>query len=169
MLFNEDSVIDLRPARQDQLTRICAKLDAHQPQLESQGVKAVGQLGTPAHRRGLVAIFSDCMMELDQLETTLSGLANRGHDVALVWVLDEEERDLNVPSVSRFEGLENEGELVAEPRALRAAYLEQVEQHRLQLQRMCRARRGFGGMHHRRSAAAPAQPPFGGFCSTSKG
>lgn len=141
MVFNEDSVNSIRPARQDQLTRICALLEQHEPQLASQGVKAIGQLGTPAHRRGLVAIFSDCMVDLDEMETTLSSLANRGHDVAVVWILDAEERDLSVASVSRFQDMEGDGELVAEPRALRQAYQEQVEQHRLNLQRMCRARR----------------------------
>ena len=81
------------------------------------------------------------MLDLDELERSLNALANRGHDLALVWILDAEERDLSVASVSRFQDMEGDGELVAEPRALRQAYQEQVEQHRLQLQRMCRARR----------------------------
>jgi uncharacterized protein (DUF58 family) len=123
------------------LARICARLENHEPQLASEGVKAIGQLGAPAHRRGLVTIFSDCMLELSELETTLSALVNRGHDVALVWMLAPEERDLSVAAVSRFQNLEGDDEVLAEPRALRKAYQEQVEGHRLELQRMCRARR----------------------------
>lgn len=139
VLFSESEVIERRPARQDQLARICADLEAHQPSLTSDGLKTLAQLAGPSHRRGLVVLFSDCLVELPELESVLLRLRHRGHDVAVVWILDPVERDLSVPTVARFQGLEGEGDVVAEPRALRAAYREQVAAHRLDLQRLCRS------------------------------
>jgi len=88
-----------------------------------------------------VVLFTDALCDLPTIEQTLSRLAHRGHDVALVWVLDPDEVDLGVATVSRFEGLEGDGLLVAEPRALRRAYQDEVARHRIALQTACRSRR----------------------------
>lgn len=141
VIFDDTHVHEHRPARHDQMARLCAALEAHQPALGTNMSKAVDQVAAPSYRRGLVVLLSDCFTDLDATRELLNRLRMRGHDVALVWILDPQEVDLSVPAVSRFQGLENDGELVAEPRALRQAYREEVARHRLALQKMCRSRR----------------------------
>ncbi|MFW5699107.1 MAG: DUF58 domain-containing protein [Planctomycetota bacterium] len=140
-LFSETGLVELAPARQGQLDRLCHHLESHRPELGTDAAKGLELLATPNRRRGLVVLLSDCMAALADLETAIDRLRHRGHDVALIWLLDPDEVDLSVPSVSRFLGLESDGELVAEPRALRRAYVEQVERHRLGLEQLCLGRK----------------------------
>jgi uncharacterized protein (DUF58 family) len=141
VLFHEQAVSEFRPATQGQLVRICRALEGHTPAQGTDISKGLEHIIAPASQRGLVILLSDCLADPAELERTIDRLAHRGHDLALVWVLDPDEIDLAVATVSKFEGLEGDGELTAEPRALRTAYLEQVQAHRLALQTMCRKRK----------------------------
>ena len=141
VLFHEQAVVEHRPATQGQLVRICRALESHVPAQGTDAAKGLEHLLSPTTQRGLVIFISDCMTDPTELERTIDRLAHRGHDVAVVWILDPDELDLGVSTVSKFEGLEFEGELIAEPRALRTAYLEQVQAHRVALQTLCRKRK----------------------------
>jgi uncharacterized protein (DUF58 family) len=141
VLFNEREVVERRPLRQGQLERICHDLDEYTPALGTDAGKGLERLLAPSTKRGLVALFSDCLTDPDDMIRTLDRIRHRGHDVALLWVLDPDELDLGVATVSRFQDMEGELELVAEPRALRQAYQAEVERHRLALREACLARR----------------------------
>ena len=141
VLFHETSAVEIRPATQGQLVRICRALETHVPANGTDAAKGLEHLLSPATQRGLVILLSDCLTDPAELERTIDRLAHRGHDLALVWVLDPDEVDLGVATVSKFEGLEGDGELTAEPRALRTAYLDQVNLHRRALQSLCRKRK----------------------------
>jgi uncharacterized protein (DUF58 family) len=86
-------------------------------------------------------MISDFLAEPAAVASAVDRLRHRGHDCGLVWVLDPDEADLGVGTVSRFQGLEEPLELTAEPRSLRAAYREQVAKHRHELQTIARSRR----------------------------
>lgn len=139
-LFHDHAVIERKPSRHDQLTRICHDLQNHTPELTTNHTKAVEHISGPDYRRGLVIAVSDCMVDPSAITDMLDRLCQRGHDTALVWLMDPDELDLEVSTVSRFQDLEGDLEVVAEPRALRAAYAEQVAAHRLALQKACRGR-----------------------------
>ena len=141
VLFHEQTASEHRPATQGQLVRICRALEQHVPAQGTDLDKGFAHLLSPVTQRGLVVLLSDCLCDPQELERTIERLVRRGHDLAVVWILDPDELDLGVGTVSRFEGLEADGELTAEPRALRLAYLAQVQQHRLLLQTMCRKRK----------------------------
>lgn len=141
VLFDEQAVSTHRPATQGQLVRICRALEGHTPAQGTDIAKGLEHITAPTSQRGLVILLSDCLADPADLERTIDRLAHRGHDLALVWVLDPDEIDLAVATVSKFEGLEGDGELTAEPRALRTAYLEQVQLHRRALQTLCRKRK----------------------------
>lgn len=141
VLFHEQLALEHRPATQGQLVRICRALEQHVPANGTDAAKGFEHLLSPATQRGLVVLLSDCLADPAELERTVDRLVHRGHDLAVVWVLDPDELDLGVGSVSKFEGLEADGELTAEPRALRTAYLEQVQAHRVALQTLCRKRK----------------------------
>ncbi|MBA3684219.1 MAG: DUF58 domain-containing protein [Planctomycetes bacterium] len=141
ILFDEKVAHELKPARQGQLNRICHVLDDHVPAAGTDAVKGLEHLAAPTTHKGLVVLISDLLCDIDALGAAVDRLGHRGHDLAMIWVLDPDELDLGVATVSRFEGLEGEGQLTAEPRSLRDAYAEQVSTHRMALQRICRSRR----------------------------
>lgn len=141
VLFDAKAAVELKPQRQGQLERICRALEAHQTGNGTDLPKGLEHLSAPETRRGLVLLFSDLLADPEEIRKTAERLAHRGHDLCLVWVLDPDEIDLGVGTVSRFEGMESTEVLTAEPKSLRAAYREQVAAHRLALQKICRARR----------------------------
>jgi uncharacterized protein (DUF58 family) len=140
MLWHEKAINELPARFQGQLERICRALEAHQPTGVTDAAKGLEHLTAPAAHRGLVVLVSDLMAEPQALSDACDRLRARGHDLAVVWVLDPDELDLGVGGVSRFQGLENDGELLAEPRALATAYRAQVEAHRHMLASLCRSR-----------------------------
>lgn len=140
-LFHERAAIEHKPQGQGQLERICRALESFAPTGLTDAQKGLEHLVAPTTRKGLVVLISDLLTDLDAVTRAAERLRHRGHDLALVWVLDPDELDLGVATVSRFEGMEGEGQLTAEPRALRAAYAEEVSRHRLALQKLCRSMR----------------------------
>jgi uncharacterized protein (DUF58 family) len=141
LLFNEQMVVEAKPGHQGALERICRTLENHQPAAGTDAAKGLEHLIAPTWNRGLVLLISDFLVAPDDLAQTLDLLCHRGHDCALVWVLDPDETDLGVETVSRFEGLENDGVITAEPRSLRTAYAAEVDRHRQALERLCRSRK----------------------------
>jgi uncharacterized protein (DUF58 family) len=142
IIFHEDLAVEHKPARQGQLERICHALENHTPKQQgTNAAKGIEHLASPSFHKGLVLMFSDFLADIDALREALDRITHRGHDVGMVWVLDPDELDLGVETVSRFEGLELEGTVTAEPRSLREAYAEQVRMHRHDLQKLCRERR----------------------------
>ncbi|HEY4232865.1 MAG TPA: DUF58 domain-containing protein [Lacipirellulaceae bacterium] len=90
-------------------------------------------------RRGIVVIVSDLF---DNPEAMLAGLKHfrhRRHDVIVVHLLDPAEIDFPFQHVTLFKGLEALGDVVTEPRSLRAAYLQEVGAFLQQVRTGCRA------------------------------
>ena len=141
VIFNEKAMIEHKPSRSGQLERICRALEGHKPTDGTDAVKSLEHLVQPSYHKGLVIVFSDFLADPSIITDTLDRLRHRGHDVALVWLLDPDEVDLDVATVSRFEGMENDGLMTAEPRSLRDAYAKEVAKHRRSLQTLCRARK----------------------------
>jgi len=139
LLFTDQAVSEHRPMSQGQLIRICRTLEGHQPAGGTDTGKGLEHLLSPTMHRGLVVVISDFLTDPETIARTMDRLGHRGHDLALVWVLDPDETDLGVATVSRFEGLEGDGQFTAEPRALREAYRAEVAAHRLALQKLCRS------------------------------
>jgi uncharacterized protein (DUF58 family) len=141
VLFHERSAVELKPQVQNQLERICRALEGYTPTGATDAQKGLEHLVAPSSRKGLVVMVSDFLTDLEAVQAACDRLRHRGHDLARLWVLDPDELDLGVATVSRFEGMESDGELTAEPRALRSAYAEEVARHRLGLQKICRSQR----------------------------
>ena len=140
LIFTDDAVIERRPGGRDQFERLCHDLETHKPELGTAPMKALERLAPMSVPKGLVVVISDGMTAPEVLVEAIERVRHRGHDAALMWVLDPDELDLNLGSVTRFQDLEGEAELVAEPRALREAYQAEVEAHRVALHKACLAR-----------------------------
>jgi len=78
-------------------------------------------------KRGMVVVVSDLLGDRDGLFAGLELLRTRGHDLALIHVLDDDELDFRFDGPTRFEGLELPADLTCNPRSLRDGYLAAVE------------------------------------------
>ncbi len=103
--------------------------------------RVIDQTLAKLNNRCLVTIISDFFVDPAEIRAALARLKHRRHDVLLIQVLDEAERTFSFTEAAPFEGLEGEGRIKLDPRAVRDAYLEAFQRHTTQLDRTAR---GFG-------------------------
>ncbi|HMS15817.1 MAG TPA: DUF58 domain-containing protein [Planctomycetota bacterium] len=88
--------------------------------------------------RSLVVVFSDLLDRNDEgILRGLHRMGHRGHDVIVFHVLDHDEITFPFDRMTRFEGLEVVDHLLADPKALREAYLAELEQFQTRLKGIC--------------------------------
>jgi uncharacterized protein (DUF58 family) len=81
-----------------------------------------------APRRGLMVLVSDLLADRPGLFKGLRLLRQRGHDVLIFHVMDDEELDFPFSGPTRFQGLEIPDYLNCNPRALRDGYLAALQE-----------------------------------------
>ncbi len=89
-------------------------------------------------RKGLVVIISDCFDSIENVTRGLQHLRYKEHEVLVFHVLDHEELTFPFQRMTLFEGMEALPELVADPRALRRGYLEELNAYLEELRKVCR-------------------------------
>ena len=99
------------------------------------------QLAEKLTHRSLIVVLSDFFDDLAGIQQGLRHLRYKKHELMVFQVLDPMEIEFPFEDVTLFKGMEELGELLTEPRALRDGYLEQLKQFTEELKRMCR------GMH----------------------
>jgi uncharacterized protein (DUF58 family) len=80
--------------------------------------------GTP--RRGMMILFSDLLADQAGTLRGLKMLRQRGHDLLVFHILDDDELDFPFSGPTRFEGLESLDHLNCNPRAIREGYLNAI-------------------------------------------
>ncbi|MDP6111158.1 MAG: DUF58 domain-containing protein [Planctomycetota bacterium] len=88
-------------------------------------------------RRGFVILFSDLFDDLDGFIKGLNHLRFRGHNVVVFHVLDPYELTFPFDGVFKFNGLELDGDIVTQPKRIRAAYLRELEKFLESARRAC--------------------------------
>jgi len=89
------------------------------------------------HGRCRVLLFSDMLDADDEVLTMLKILRRRRYDVTVFHMLDPAELDFPYESLTIFEGMEEDGELLAEPDELRDQYLEAIRAHIKRVESAC--------------------------------
>ncbi|WP_146409496.1 DUF58 domain-containing protein [Allorhodopirellula heiligendammensis] len=138
-LFTFDTQIrDSIPARsnQHQLHRMLRSLASSDTDGDTELPKVTRQVAATIPRGGLVCVISD-LLGVESLTEGLRLLRAQGHDVALFQVLHDDEVDFEFTGATRFEGLEDPMFLNCNPAALRAGYLEALDQFLEQVRRTC--------------------------------
>ena len=92
-------------------------------------------------KKGLIVIISDMFDSFERIRRGLKYIRHKNHEVMLFHVLDEDEVTFPFQRMTLFEGLEDYPELLADPPALRQAYLEEIESFQAELRRTCRNNR----------------------------
>jgi uncharacterized protein (DUF58 family) len=91
-------------------------------------------------RHAQLVLVGDLLAPLEEIDDLVRRYAARGVKGHLVQVLDPAEETLPFSGRNRFEGLENEGEvLIRRTESVRAAYLERIQAHRAGLHGIARA------------------------------
>ncbi|MBK7874788.1 MAG: DUF58 domain-containing protein [Planctomycetes bacterium] len=110
---------------------------------EAQGPTGVGDVidwvAPKLKRRGIVCLFSDFFDEPERIVSGLRRLVHAGHEPILFQVLDPQETRFDFQGMLKLEGLEGAGVQKIDPRAIREAYLEELEKHNKELARAARA------------------------------
>lgn len=90
-------------------------------------------------RRGMVVVVSDLLGDSETLLNGLKHLRHQRHEVIVLQVLDPAELDFPFERPTLFEGLEALPEVLAEPRAVRKAYLAALNEFLERLRIGCRS------------------------------
>ena len=90
-------------------------------------------------KRGIVVVLSDLFDDVDSMLAGLKHFHHRRHDVIVLHVLDPAELDFPFQQTTLFHGLEQFADVLAEPRALRKAYLREFEGFTRRVKQGCRA------------------------------
>ncbi len=95
------------------------------------------QLADLVTKRGLIVLISDLLAPLETLQTKLSYLRQRGHEMMVLRVNDPAEVDLSLPSAAVVRDLETDAQIYVDPELSRKQYKANFEGHRNQLQSIC--------------------------------
>jgi len=124
-------------ARRQQLAAIVHTLE-RQTQFHKSGIAAVlKHAAETMPRRGMIVVVSDLFGDVDQTISGLRRLRQRGHDVVVLHVMDDDELDFPFSGATRFEDLESSDALACNPRALRDGYLQAVDEFLAGLRHGC--------------------------------
>ncbi|MCH2374771.1 MAG: DUF58 domain-containing protein [Planctomycetes bacterium] len=92
-------------------------------------------------KKGLIIVISDLFDGVDQIKRGLKHLRYKGHEILVIHVLDREELTFPFQRMTLFEGLEGLEDLLADPRALRKGYVEEMNTYLEEVGRTCRDQR----------------------------
>ncbi len=134
--WDVNQVVPARSA-QMQLDAITKALDLSKPKEKTDIMKAIRRVAETSPARGLVVIFSDLLADRETLFKGLEMLRHRRHDVMVFHVMDDDELTFPFGGMTRFEGMEEMPNLMCDPKALRAGYLEVVEEFLTEVRRGC--------------------------------
>jgi uncharacterized protein (DUF58 family) len=130
------AVVPARSAN-NHLHAIIKALDASNPRDKTDLGSVLRKVAETYPKRGMVVLVSDLLCERESLFKGLALLRQRGHDVMLFHVMDDDELDFPFEGATRFEGLETPDHLTCNPRALRQGYLDALHVYLEEVRRGC--------------------------------
>ena len=113
------------------------ELDAAKPDEKTDVGDVFHRLADQIGKRGLVVLVSDLFVDPSQLLQSLRHFRHRRHEVVVFHVMHDHELTFPFQDNTLFRGLEDELELLTEPRALRKSYLEAVDRFKTEVRRAC--------------------------------
>jgi uncharacterized protein (DUF58 family) len=143
LVLCDERVATQVPARNTRanLANIVGALEKAKPDGGTRIGQTLTELSTKIPRRGLVCIFSDLFDDVEHVLRGLRAVGQRGHDVIVFHVLDADELEFPFERMTMFEGLEAMPELLADPRGLRDAYLQEIQSFQQAIRKGCTAQK----------------------------
>jgi uncharacterized protein (DUF58 family) len=118
-----------RSSARGQWKSIVNALNVHPVEAQTSIGKVTEQTLSKVQNRALFMIISDFFDDPELIRGALARFRHRRHDVILLQTLDRQELRFDFAQPAPFEGMEQEGKLRIDPRALRQAYLDSLEAH----------------------------------------
>jgi uncharacterized protein (DUF58 family) len=128
-------------ANPNQIKTFVHALDKGELKAKTSLEEVCHQVAEKIPRRGLVCLVSDLLTDIDSLIRGLQHFLHYGHEVMVLHVMDEDELSFPFQGNTMFKGLEEMGQLLIEPRALRAGYMESLNEFLTEVKRKCVAGR----------------------------
>ena len=119
------------------LHSVIQTLDASAPKDKTDLAKVLSDVAQETPRRGMICLISDLLCDREGLKKGLRLLRQRGHDVMVFHVMDDDELDFEFNGATRFESLETPDQLNCNPRALRDGYMEALKTYLDEVRRIC--------------------------------
>ena len=147
-----------------QVVRMTEHLDRFEPVQKTRMADCLTELCGRMKRREIVMIFSDFFTDLDALEPALQRMRYHRHEVVLFQVMHHDELAFEFDGMTKFVGLEIPDELLAQPEAFAASYLQgdRAIQRPLRRDLPAQPRRARAGRHqprHGRGVHRLSEPP----------
>ena len=119
------------------LASIVQTLDESQPLNKTDTGNILRDIANKNPRRGMMVLFSDLLGDVQATMHGLRLLRQRGHDVMVLHIMDDDELDFPFDGPTRFEGLELPRHIRCNPRALREGYMEALDKFLTTIRRGC--------------------------------
>jgi uncharacterized protein (DUF58 family) len=128
LITYDTGVRDRIPPRQGpaHLRVLLEKLEDTQPGGETSLSDTFHQLAENIKRRALVVVISDLFDDAEKLVGALKHFRHKKHEVIVLHALDPAEVTFPFDDVTRIEDMENNREVISDPRAFRKSYLEEL-------------------------------------------
>jgi len=124
-------------SKRTHLNSIIEALRISQPEEKTDVYQILREVAETYPRRGMMILISDLLADVEQTLRGLKLLRQRGHDVMVFHVMDDDELEFPFSGPTRFEGLESSDHLNCNPRALREGYLEALREFLSELRIGC--------------------------------
>jgi len=128
-----------RSSAQGQWRRIVTTLSTEPVEATTNMARVVDQALGKVTNRCLFVILSDLFDDPENIRSALARFKHRRHDCVLMHTLDRQEMRFDFSQPAPFLGMEGEGRLRIDPRALREAYLKQIGEHVARVEKIARS------------------------------
>ena len=138
-LFREAILKQVQPGSSSQhLRQLFHELEQAKPDGKTGLGAVLHEAAEKITRKGLVLILTDAFDDVEKVLDGLQHLRHRRHEVLFFHLMDHDELDFPFRDLTKFEGMEAMGEVLASPHALRRHYLAEVEAFQAKLRKGCR-------------------------------
>ena len=124
-------------SKKTQLNSIIESLDVNKPREKTDLRSIFVQAAETYPRRGMMIVISDLFGDVDETMKGIRLLRQRGHDVLVFHVLDDDELEFPFTGPTRFEDMESQTRLNCNPKALRDGYLEALNEFLEEVRHQC--------------------------------
>jgi uncharacterized protein (DUF58 family) len=123
------------------LHRLLQELEGARPSARTDVGGALRLLTERIRRRGLVILLSDLMDEPEKVLTALRYFRHKKHEVVVFHVLDPKELRFDFDRESRFEDMEKDDHVTAQPWRIQREYVREIGRWRDNYRKVCRENR----------------------------
>lgn len=140
LVIFDDAIRDFFPpsSKPDSLRRAFGMLERTEARSGTRWLQAIESLRATTRKRGLIIVISDCYAEADEVVASLQPLSHGGQDLAVFHVLDTQELEPDVRTISSLKDLETGDATVVDPDWLANGYREAMAHHSEKLEAACR-------------------------------